>query len=52
MLRKKVTCPLKCFTVEHTEEYKQLIQEGWKVDSAMYNQSVLSVTFLMVKGET
>ena len=52
MLRKKVICPLKYFDVEYTEEYKQLIQEGWKVESAAYNSTEVSVTFYMVKDET
>ena len=52
MLRQKVTCPLKYFEVEYTEEYEQLIQEGWKVEGATYNQAHLTVTFNMVKDET
>lgn len=52
MLRKKVICPLKYFEVEYTEEYKQLIQEGWKVESAAYNAAEASATFYMEKDET
>ena len=52
MLKQKVTCPLKCFDVEYTDEYKKLIQEGWKVEGAVYNQAHLTVTFLMTKDET
>ena len=51
MLYQKVTCPLKCFEVELTEEYKQMLQEGWKVEGTTYNQAHLTVTFLMVKDE-
>ena len=51
MLHQKVTCPLKCFEVELTEEYKQMLQEGWKVEGATYNLAHLTVTFLMVKDE-
>ena len=52
MLRQKVTCPLKHFEIEHTEEFKKLIQESWKVEGAVYNQLHLTVTFFMVKDET
>lgn len=52
MAYKKVTCPLKHFEVEPTEEFKQLIKEGWKVDGTQYNPADMSVTFFMVKDET
>lgn len=51
MLRQKVTCPLKGFEVEYTEQFKQLIEKGWKVVGATYNQAHFTVTFNMVKDE-
>ena len=51
MKYKKVTCPLKYFEVEQTEEFNKSIEEGWKVKTVQYNQATLTVTFLMEKDE-